>query len=84
MFCPAIFRIEINLNSQWMFSIGLPFLDDGDGCDDDDDEMTNQLWFRSASMPQAIVRTVSAVLHGRLGAPSQWHVFPFAVVTLFK
>ena len=40
MFCPAIFRIEINLNSQWMFSIGLPFLDDGDGCDDDDDEMT--------------------------------------------
>ena len=35
-------------------------------------------------MPQAIVKTVSAVLHGRLGAPSRWHVFPFAVVTLFK
>ena len=34
----------------------------------------NQLWFRSASMPQASVKTVMA-------APSQCHVFPFAVVT---
>ena len=34
VFCSAIFRIAIviNLISQWMLSIGLTFLDGGDGC----------------------------------------------------
>ena len=41
----------------------------------------NQLWFRSASMPQASVKTVMHGQLSRIGAPSQWCVFPFAVVT---